>query len=196
MFSKDISNDILNVIIDEKNLKRKTKEIAEQVSLDYEGKDVTLVCIMNGAVFFSVDLLRELTIPAGLDFISVSSYHGGTESSGKVLLIRDIEADVSNRHVLLVDDIFDSGRTMSFVMNHIKAKGALSVRTCSLLDKPSRRVVPLELDYRGFTIPDVFIVGYGMDYKVDYRQLPFIGELKPEVYQKQDKKKLALACSV
>jgi len=195
MFSRNVSRDILNVVIDEETVRRKTKEIAEQVSLDYEGKDLTLICIMNGAVFFAVDLLRELKIHAGLDFISVSSYHGGTESSGKVILIRDIEADLSDRHVLLVDDIFDSGRTMDFVVNHIKAKGALSVRTCSLLDKPSRRVLPLELDYRGFTIPDVFIVGYGMDYKVDYRQLPFIGELKPEVYQNSGKKKLALACS-
>jgi hypoxanthine phosphoribosyltransferase len=180
--------DILNVVISEEALNNRIKELAALISEDYKDKNLLLICVMNGSVFFSVDLIRSLTIKAELDFITVASYHGGTTSSGKVNLIRDLCTDLSEKDILILEDILDSGRTFSFLINYLKEKNPKSLKTCSLLDKPSRRVIPVELDYRGFEIPDVFIVGYGMDYNQRYRQLKFIGELKPEVYMTEPEK--------
>lgn len=174
--------DILNVIISEKDLTNKVKELARQISEDYKDKNLLLICVMNGSVFFSVDLIRSLTIKAELDFISVASYHGGTTSSGKVTLIRDLCTDLLDKDILIIEDILDSGRTFSFLIKYLQEKNPRSLKSCSLLDKPSRRVIPVKLDYTGFEIPDVFIVGYGMDFDQRYRQLKFIGELKPEIY--------------
>ncbi|MFN8578913.1 MAG: hypoxanthine phosphoribosyltransferase [Candidatus Sericytochromatia bacterium] len=173
--------DILNIIIDEEKLQAKIKEIAEKISNDYIDKDLLLICVMNGSVFLSVDLIKQLTVRADLDFISVGSY-SKTESTGNVTLYRDISTDVSNKDVLIIEDILDSGRTFSFLVEHFKSKNPKSLKTFSLLDKPDRRVKDVHLDYVGFVIPDIFIVGYGMDYEQRYRQLPFIGELKPEIY--------------
>lgn len=174
--------DILNVVISEEALNSRVKELAAQISEDYKDKNLLLICVMNGSVFFSVDLIRNLTIKAELEFISVASYHGGTTSSGKVTLIRDLGTDLSDKDILILEDILDSGRTFSFLINNLQEKNPRSLKSCSLLDKPGRRIVPVKLDYTGFKIPDVFIVGYGMDYNQKYRQLKFIGELKPEVY--------------
>lgn len=173
--------DILNIIIDEEKLQAKIKEIAEKISNDYIDKDLLLICVMNGSVFLSVDLIKQLTVRADLDFISVGSY-SKTESTGNVTLYRDISTDISNKDVLIIEDILDSGRTFSFLVEHFKSKNPKSLKTFSLLDKPDRRVKDVHLDYVGFVIPDIFIVGYGMDYEQRYRQLPFIGELKPEIY--------------
>lgn len=173
--------DILNVVIDEEKLQNKIKELADQISRDYKDKELILICVMNGSVFFSVDLIKQLSVKADLDFISVASYHK-TESSGQVTLYRDISTDIQDKDVLIIEDILDSGRTFSFLLEHFKIKNPKSLKSCSLLDKPDRRVVEVNLDYVGFVIPDIFIVGYGMDYEQKYRQLPFIGELKPEVY--------------
>jgi hypoxanthine phosphoribosyltransferase len=173
--------DILNIIIDEDKLQNKIKELAEQISQDYKDKNLLLICVMNGSVFLSVDLIKQLTVKADLDFISVASYTK-TESSGSVTLHRDISTDISDKDVLIIEDILDSGRTFSFLIEHFKNKNPKSLKAFSLLDKPDRRVKDVSLDYVGFVIPDIFIVGYGMDYEQRYRQLPFIGELKPEVY--------------
>ncbi len=175
--------DILKIIISEEELQEKIKELAEKISVDYKDKNLLLICVMNGSVFFSVDLIRQLKVKADLDYISVASYHG-TASTGTVTLHRDISTDVSDKDVLIIEDILDSGRTFSFLLEHFKKMNPKSLKSCSLLDKPDRRVVDVVLDYTGFVIPDVFIVGYGMDYEQQYRQLPFIGELKPEVYTK------------
>jgi hypoxanthine phosphoribosyltransferase len=180
--------DILNVVISEEALNNKIKELAAQISEDYRDKNLLLICVMNGSVFFSVDLIRNLSITAELDFITVASYHGGTTSSGKVNLIRDLCTDLSDKDVLIIEDILDSGRTFSFLINFLKEKNPRSLKSCSLLDKPDRRVMPVTLDYTGFVIPDVFIVGYGMDYNQKYRQLKYIGELKPEVYTTETEK--------
>jgi hypoxanthine phosphoribosyltransferase len=182
--------DILNVVISEEDLNNKIKELAAQISEDYKDKNLLLICVMNGSVFFSVDLIRSLSIKAELDFISVASYHGGTTSSGKVTLIRDLCTDLSGKDILILEDILDSGRTFSFLINYLKEKNPRSLKSCSLLDKPSRRVIPVKLDYTGFVIEDVFIVGYGMDYDQKYRQLKFIGELKPEIYTQEPEKHL------
>ncbi|MFN8672504.1 MAG: hypoxanthine phosphoribosyltransferase [Candidatus Sericytochromatia bacterium] len=176
--------DILREIITEKDLQNRLKELADQISNDYKDKNLLLICVMNGSVFLTVDLVKYLTVPAEIDYIVVGSYHGGTTSSGKVSLFRDIQIEIDNYDVLIVEDILDTGRTFSFLVEHFKNKNPKSLKTFSLLDKPDRRVVDVTLDYRGFIIPDVFIVGYGMDYLQKYRQLPFIGELKPEVYSK------------
>lgn len=173
--------DILNIIIDQNTLQNKITEMAKIISNDYQDKNLLLVCVMNGSVFFSVDLIKQLTVKADLDFITVASYHK-TESSGEIKFYRDISTDVSDKDVLIIEDILDSGRTFSFLLEHFKKKNPKSLKSCSLLDKPDRRVVEVNLDYTGFTIADVFIVGYGMDYEQRYRQLPFIGELKPQVY--------------
>ncbi len=187
------NSDILNVIISEQELQNKISEMAAKISDDYRDKNLLLICVMNGSVFFSVDLIRKLTIKAELDFITVTSYHGGTVSSGKVNLLRDVCTDIADKDVLVIEDILDSGRTFSYLLKHLKDKNPRSLKSCSLLDKPDRRVVPVELDYTGFVIPDIFIVGYGMDYDQSYRQLPFIGELKPQVYM--DKKETCLTAS-
>ena len=175
--------DILDITISEETLQNKITELAKTISEDYKDKNLLLLCVMNGSVFFSVDLIRQLTVKAELDYISVASYRG-TSSSGAVTLHRDVSTDLKDKDVLIIEDILDTGRTFSFLLEHLRSKNPKSLKSCSLLDKPDRRVVDVQLDYRGFVIPDVFIVGYGMDYDQRYRQLPFIGELKPEVYTK------------
>ena len=174
--------DILREIISEKDLQNRIKELADQISEDYKDKNLLLICVMNGSVFLTVDLVKNLSVLAEVDYISVGSYHGGTESSGKVNLYRDIQIDIQDKDVLIIEDILDTGRTFSFLLEHFRSKNPRSLKSFSLLDKPERRVVDITLDYVGFNIPDVFIVGYGMDYLQKYRQIPFIGELRPEVY--------------
>lgn len=174
--------DILREVITEKDLQNRIKELAIEISNDYRDKNLLLICVMNGSVFLTVDLVKSLTVPAEIDYITVGSYNGGTESSGKVTLFRDVQIDVTDYDVLIVEDILDTGRTFSFLVEHFKSKNPKSLKTFSLLDKPDRRIVPVELNYRGFIIPDVFIIGYGMDFLQKYRQVPFIGELRPEAY--------------
>ncbi len=175
------NEDILNIVISEEKLQNKITEMAEIISNDYKDKNLLLICVMNGSVFFSVDLIKQLTVKADLDFISVASYHN-TESSGEIKFYRDISTDLSDKDVLIIEDILDTGRTFDFLLKHFKSKNPRSLKSCSLLDKPDRRLKDIILDYTGFVIPDVFIVGYGMDFNQRYRQLPFIGELKPEIY--------------
>ena len=142
-----------------------------------------MVCVLNGAAVFYIDLLMDMQIPLEMNFIRVSSYGAGTESSGTVRILYDLEADITDKHVLIVEDIIDSGRTLKRLSKLLKERGAASVKCCCLLDKPSRRAVEMQADYVGFSVPDEFLVGYGLDYNGKYRNLRFIGTLKPEIYE-------------
>ena len=162
----------------------RVKEMAAQITEDFKGKDMTAVCILKGAAVFFVDLVRELDLPMTVDFMAISSYGSATKSSGVVRILKDLDKPINGKDVLIVEDIVDSGMTLSFLRENLLSRGAASLKIVTLLDKPERRRVPLNVDYFGFTIPDEFVVGYGLDYDEKYRNLPDIGVLKPEVYTK------------
>lgn len=150
------------------------RRLAAQICKDYQGRDPLLVGVLRGAFVFMADLVRELDMTVGIEFVACESYRSGTESSGHVKLTRDVGVPIAGRHVLLVEDIVDTGRTTAYMLEHLKAKGAASVKLCALLDKPTRRVVPVTIDYLGFTVPDRFLVGYGLDVDQQFRHLPAI----------------------
>lgn len=178
-------DDILKVLISEDEISEITTNLAAQISKDYADKNLLMLCILKGAVVFMGDLMKKVSIPTQIDFMKVSSYGSSTESSGTVNIILDLHRkDLSKMDILIVEDIIDSGKTLTHLVEYLKLKGAKSVKTCTMLDKPSRRVVDFSPDYCGKTVPDEFVVGYGLDYDEDYRALPFIGILKPEVYTK------------
>ena len=177
------SDDIAEVLLDEQAIAAKVRELGTAIADDYRGKDVVLVSILKGALPFLADLMRQMPIPLALDFLEVSSYGEATESSGNVRILKDLAKSIEGREVVVVEDILDTGHTLSYVIEHLRSKHPASVRLCTLLDKPARRIVPIKIDYRGFEIPDKFVVGYGLDYAERYRNLPFIGVLKPEVYR-------------
>ena len=177
------ADDIAEVLIDEQAIAAKVRGLGAAISDDYRGKDVVLVSILKGALPFLADLMRQMPIPLALDFLEVSSYGEATESSGNVRILKDLAKSIEGRDVVVVEDILDTGQTLSYVIEHLRSKQPASVRLCTLLDKPARRIVPIQIDYRGFEIPDKFVVGYGLDYAERYRNLPFIGVLKPEVYR-------------
>lgn len=173
----------IRVLLTEEEVDRKITEIAEQINTDYAGKEVHLICILKGGVFFTCELAKRLTIPVSLDFMSVSSYGLDTKSSGVVKIIKDLDESIRNQDVLIVEDIIDSGRTLSYLIEVLKQRGPASIRLCTLLNKPERRVKKqVVVDYTCFTIPDEFVVGYGLDYAQKYRNLPYIGvvEFDPE----------------
>lgn len=163
---------IMKVLISKEELKAKTEELAERISKDYEGKDLLLVGVLKGGFIFLSDLCRALNIPVSVDFISVSSYGNSTVSSGVVRILKDIEYDITGKHVLLVEDLIDTGLTLTYLKDLFAAKQCASVKVCTILDKPSRRKVKLEVDYQGIIIPDKFVIGYGLDYAEKYRNLP------------------------
>ncbi len=166
----------IRVLISEEDVNKKISEVASQISRDYEGKQVHLICILKGGVFFTCELAKRLTIPVSLDFMSVSSYGAGTKSSGVVKIIKDLDEPLEGKHVVIVEDIIDSGRTLSYLLEILKKRGPKDIRLCTLLDKPERRVKKqVKVDYTCFTIPDEFVVGYGLDYDQKYRNLPYIG---------------------
>lgn len=177
------ADDIAEVLVDEAAIAAKVRELGDSISRDYRGKDLVLVSILKGALPFLADLMRQIPLPLALDFLEVSSYGSSTESSGVVRILKDIANPIEGRDVLVVEDILDTGNTLAFVVEHLRSQRPASVRICTLLDKPARRLVPIDIDYRGFEIPDKFVVGYGLDYAERYRNLPFIGVLKPEVYR-------------
>lgn len=178
-------NDIEKILLSEKETEKTVSALAEKISRDYEGKNLLLLGILKGSVVFMGDLMKKLTIPVQIDFMRVSSYGGGTVSTGRVNIILDIlRGDLDKCDILIVEDIIDSGRTLLYLTQYLKNKGARSVKTCTMLDKPSRREVDFVPDYVGAEIPDEFVVGYGLDYDEDYRALPYIGILKREVYEK------------
>lgn len=177
-------NDIQEVLFDAETIQNKVKELGEQLSLDFEGRKPLVICILKGAFIFMADLVKELSIPVELDFMAVSSYGASTKSSGVVKIIKDLDVSVEGREVLIVEDIIDSGLTLSYLIDVLERRNAKSVTVVTLFDKPAGRTVDLEADYKGFILPDEFIVGYGLDYAEQYRNLPFVGILKPEVYSK------------
>ncbi|MBS5280830.1 MAG: hypoxanthine phosphoribosyltransferase [Butyricicoccus pullicaecorum] len=175
-------NDIQEVLFSEQQLADKVAELGARISADYEGKNPLVVSVLKGSYVFMADLTRKITIPCNVDFMAVSSYGAGTKTTGEVQIIKDIGSKIDGRHLIIVEDILDSGVTLSFLMKILKARGAASIRLCTLLSKPERRKVDVPIDYLGFEIPDAFVVGYGLDYAEKYRNLPYIGILKPSVY--------------
>lgn len=162
----------ISVLIPKEELQAKTKELAKMISKDYEGKDLLLVGVLKGGFMFLSDLCRELTIDVSIDFISVSSYENATVSSGVVRILKDIDYDITGKHVLIVEDLIDTGLTLTYLKDLFSAKHCASVKICTILDKPSRRKVDLDVDYQGIIIPDRFVIGYGLDYAERYRNLP------------------------
>ena len=178
-----MNDDIKNILVSEEALKAKVAELGAQISRDYEGRNLVLVSILKGSVVFMADLMRAVTIPCSIDFMVVSSYGGSnTTTSGLVKIIKDLDGDLSGKDVLIVEDILDSGNTLAFLKDYFMTKGAASITIVTLLDKPSRRTKAITADLAGFVVPDEFVVGYGLDYCQQYRNVPYIGVLKPEVY--------------
>jgi hypoxanthine phosphoribosyltransferase len=175
-------NEVERVLISEAQLARQIKRLAREIENDFRGRELVIVSLLNGTVLFLADLVRHLNLPLRLDFIGVSSYGTGT-TSGELVFTKELRLDVRGRDVLLVDDILDTGRTMSRVLPKIKALKPRRIKTCVLLDKPSRRVEKIQADYVGFKIPDLFVVGYGLDFAERYRNLPFVGVLHPHIYK-------------
>jgi hypoxanthine phosphoribosyltransferase len=175
-------SDIQEVLFSEEQIQEKIKELGEVISSDYEGRNPLVICVLKGAFVFMADLVKRITIPLELDFMAVSSYGQSTKSSGVVKIIKDLDVAVEGRHILIVEDIIDSGLTLSYLIDVLERRNALSISVVALFNKPARRAVELEPDYEGFGLPDEFIVGYGLDYAEKYRNLPFVGILKPEIY--------------
>lgn len=166
--------DKLNVLIEEGKLQNRVKEIAKQITKDYKDKEITLICILKGSTFFTVDLSKSIDNPLKIEFIQVSSYNDGTESSGNVIMKLDLKESIEGKDVIVVEDIIDTGRTLSYLMEYLKGKNPASIKLCTLLDKPERRVFDVKVDYVGFEIPDKFVVGYGLDFNELYRNLPYV----------------------
>ncbi len=170
----------IKVLISEEELGEKIKELGEEISKEYAGKTLHLICVLKGGVFFMTELSKHITIPVTIDFMSVSSYGDSTVSSGRVRILKDLDESIEGREVLVVEDIIDSGRTLSYLLDLLKNRQPSSLKLCTLLDKPSRREVEVNVDYTGFQIPDDFVVGYGLDYAQIYRNLPYIGVVQAE----------------
>lgn len=169
-------SETIKVLLSEEEVEKRIKDLGEQISKDYEGKNVHLICVLKGGVFFMCELAKNITVPVSLDFMSVSSYGDGKSSSGVVKIVKDLDESLEGKDVIVVEDIIDSGRTLSYLLEILKKRGPKSMRLCTLLDKPERRVVEgVQVDYLGFKIPDEFVVGYGLDYAQKYRNLPYIG---------------------
>ena len=165
----------IKVLLSENEVDKRIQAIGEQISKDYAGKEVHLVCVLKGGSFFMCELAKRITVPVSFDFMSVASYGSETKSSGVVKIVKDLDEPLKDKHVIIVEDIVDSGRTLSYLMQMLQERGPKSMAVCTLLDKPERRVMPIEVDYTGFEIPDEFVVGYGLDYAQKYRNLPYIG---------------------
>jgi len=165
----------IKVLLSEQEVDDRIQAIGDQISRDYAGKQVHLICVLRGGAFFMCELAKRITVPVSLDFMSVSSYGGDTKSSGVVKIVKDLDDSIKDLDVLVVEDIVDSGRTLSYLMEMLRDRSPKSLRLCTLLDKPDRRVVDVHVDYTGFQIPDEFVVGYGLDYDQKYRNLPYIG---------------------
>lgn len=177
-----MENAIQQILLTEEQIAEKVKELGAQISRDYTGKNLMMVSVLKGSVVFMADLMRAITVPCQIDFMCVSSYGSGTSSSGVVKIIKDLDINLHGLDLLIVEDILDSGKTLHYITKMLSDRGTASIRIATLLDKPERRAAPLTPDYCGFTVPDEFVVGYGLDYDEKFRNLPYIGVLKPEVY--------------
>ncbi|MGN0505370.1 MAG: hypoxanthine phosphoribosyltransferase [Lachnospiraceae bacterium] len=170
--------DHIKVLIPEEEVEARIKEIAALISKEYEGESIRLICILKGSVFFTCALAKYITVPVTLDFMSVSSYGNETVSSGRVKILKDLDESIQEENVVIVEDIIDSGRTLSYLLNMMQARHPKSLKLCTLLDKPDRREMDVKVDYVGFQIPDLFVVGYGLDYAQKYRNLPYVGVIE------------------
>ncbi len=178
-----MEKDIERVLFSEEELKTRVAELGAQITRDYAGKKPIIISILRGSYIFMADLTRQINLPCTIDFMAVSSYGSGTTSSGQVKIVKDLSENIEGRDVIVVEDILDSGNTLSYLLEILKARHVASVKLCTLLDKPARRTKDVHADYVGYTVPDYFVVGYGLDYAEYYRNLPYIGILKPEVYE-------------
>ena len=179
-----MNNDIERVIYSREQIQARVSELAKQVEHDYQGnKNLVVVSVLTGAILFTIDLIEQMDVYCCMDFVDVSSWQGGTESTGKIQLVHDLNNDIKGKDVLICEDIVDSGRTLTVLMDLLHGRGAKSIKVCSMLDKPSGRMVEADVDYVGFQVPNEFLVGYGLDYKGYYRNLPYVGVLKPSVYE-------------
>ena len=178
-------NDIEKILLSEQQIQTRIQELGEILTKEYADKNPVIIGVLKGVVVFYADMIRHIQVPCQMDFMWISSY-AGTDSTGKMLVRQDVSADIEGRHVLILEDIFDTGNSLEFTVNHLKKQNPASIKICTLLDKPERRRagVTLKADYVGFTIPNAFVVGYGLDYNEKYRNLPYVGILKPEVYAK------------
>lgn len=175
--------DIERILYDQAAIARVTKKLGAQLTKDYAGKNPLVICVLKGAMLFMADLVRQIDTHLEMDFLDVSSYQGGTKSTGEVKIIKDLDIPLKNRDVLIVEDIIDTGRTLNYLVSLFKYRQAKSVKICTLLDKPETRVLPVHSDYVGYTVPNAFLVGYGLDYEENYRNLPYVGILKSSVYE-------------
>jgi len=180
-----MKNDMLEILLTEEQIQAKVKELAAQLSKEYAGKDPVFVGVLKGVVIFFADMVRNIDIPCEIDFMSIASY-SGTNSTGRTDIRKDVSVDIKGRHVVILEDIFDTGTSLTYTVNHLLNKQPASLKVCTFLDKPERRRpgITLKPDYTGYVIPNKFVVGYGLDYNEHYRNLPYIGVLKPEVYEK------------
>lgn len=179
---KQMDQDILEVFYSEEQLKAKVAELGAAITRDYQGRSPVLVSVLRGSYIFMADLTRNIDLPCTVDFMSVSSYGAGTTSSGQVKILKDLSEPIEGKDLIIVEDILDSGNTLYYLRDVLSTRKPASIAICTLLDKPERRVKPIHADYSGFAVPDAFVVGYGLDYAEKYRNLPYIGVLKPEIY--------------
>lgn len=177
-----MKNDILRVLLTEEEIKRKTAELGERLTKQFQGKEPLFIGVLKGSFVFMADLVRQVDLKCTVDFMAVSSYGKGTSSTGQVKITKDLSTDISGRHVIIVEDILDSGTTLSYLVGYLKNRAPASITLVTLLDKPERRMSDIRADHSCFVVPDEFVVGYGLDYAEKYRNLPYIGVLKPEVY--------------
>ncbi len=183
----DLTADVSEILLSEEQIQAKVRELGRRISEDFAGRELTLVSVLKGSLPFMADLMRSITIPVQIDLMEVSSYGGtATESSGLVRILKDLSSSIDGRHVLIVEDIIDTGLTLNYLVRYLRGKNPASLKICTLLDKPARRLVEIAIDYRGFEIPDQFVIGYGLDYGEAYRNLRFVGVLRPEVYTDPD----------
>jgi len=179
----ELAAGVREILISEEELQRRVHDIAGEISRDYAGRNPLLVGVLKGVLFFMADLLQALTIPAEIDFIAVSSYSPESRQQGVVRLVKDLEIPIDGRHVLFVEDVIDTGLTLNYILRNLRIRQPASLDVCVLFNKPNHRLIDIPLKYKGFDLPDRFVVGYGLDYRERYRNLPFIGLLKPEVFQ-------------
>ena len=184
MAKSNMDQDILKILLSEEEIKARAQEMGDELYDAFQDKNPMFVGVLNGCFIFMADLVRAAQLKSELEFIGVSSYKNSTKSSGVVQITRDLQRDISGRNIIIVEDILDSGNTLAFLKNYLMTKGAASITIATLLDKPARREKPIKADYVGFVVPDEFVVGYGLDYAQQYRNMPYIGVLKPEVYSK------------
>lgn len=183
MANENMANDIEKVLLTKEDIKEITDRLGKQIAEDYRGKNLVLVSVLKGSVIFMADLMRAIDRPLEIDFMVVSSYGNGTNTSGQVKIIKDLDLDLSGQDLLLVEDILDTGNTLHSLLKILSMRNPNSIKICTFLDKPERRIAPITADYVGATVPDEFVVGYGLDYAQMYRNLPYLGVLKPEIYK-------------